>query len=149
MTPRINLTKARKKIKKVIGKRQVTKTKEGGIKTKTKYNKDGTIKKVVTKKGLKRRVAKPKRDSRKSLTNAMRNRRDIKKKRKATTGSARKNIEKGTVPTTKSGGKGYKYKTKYNKDGTMKKHVKIQGGRREKTKRGKNIRHYRGGRNIL
>jgi hypothetical protein len=55
--------------------RRVTKTKEGGTKIKTKYNKDGTIKKRVYRKGLKRRVIKPKRDSRKSLTNTIRNRR--------------------------------------------------------------------------
>lgn len=48
-------------------------------KYKIKYNKDGTIKKRVTRIGGKRRVDKPKRDKRKSFLNVLRNRRDERK----------------------------------------------------------------------
>lgn len=55
----------------------VRKLKEKGSKgkSKTKYNLDGTIKKSVRKKGLKRSVDKFKRDSRKTMLNTFRNQR--------------------------------------------------------------------------
>jgi|TARA_R100000900_G_scaffold135341_1_gene112866 hypothetical protein len=42
-------------------------------KVKYKYNPDGTLKKTVRKKSLKRVVDKPKRDSRKTMSNKLRN----------------------------------------------------------------------------
>ena len=53
--------------------------KRNDLKIKTKLNKDGSVKKTVTRFRGKRTVVKPKRDKRKSILNTIRNRRDEKR----------------------------------------------------------------------
>tara|TARA_R110001583_G_scaffold77469_4_gene210853 strand:- start:525 stop:806 length:282 start_codon:yes stop_codon:yes gene_type:complete len=58
-------------------------------------------------------------------------------KRKAETGSPRKNVSKEYIAPVDKDDKGFILKQKYDKKGDLKKVVKIQGGKREKTlKRG-------------
>tara|TARA_R110002020_G_scaffold119205_7_gene272090 strand:+ start:11735 stop:12112 length:378 start_codon:yes stop_codon:yes gene_type:complete len=95
---RKQLKAVKSKVRKRVVKKNITSAtsaRKGPVKTSTtkvkiKYNKDGSIKKTVSRRGGKRRVVKKKRDSRKTTLNAIRNLRDEKREKKYTKERRRK-----------------------------------------------------------